>query len=123
MSFDADFAASNDLLAEAFGGEVSLVRSGATTEGVIGQLLLNTYSGENNEGITITVQMTDFVIARKDYQFGEGPVEPRKGDRITKQIAGVENTFEVTPAPDGRAVEWADPGGDEWLIHTRRVGP
>ena len=123
MSFDADFAAANDLLAEAFGGEVSLVRGSATTEGVIGQLLLNTYSGENNEGITITVQMTDFVIARKDYQFGEGPAEPRKGDRITKQIAGVENTFEVLPAPDGRAAEWADPEGDEWLIHTKHIGP
>lgn len=122
-AFDADFAAANDLLAEAFGGEVTLVRGSTETSGVTAQMFINKYEGENDEGLTETIQVNDFVLDRSDYAFGSGEVEPRCGDRIKLTIDSVEHTFEVLPIPNGKTHEWADASGDEWLIHTRHIEP
>lgn len=122
-SFDADFAAANDLLSEAFGEEVTLVRNRIETAGVSAQVTLQNYQGETDEGIITTFVFTDFLIDIDDYEFGDGAVEPRRGDRIERSVSGTTHTYEVLPVPNGRVAEWGDTSGDEWLIHTKHVSP
>jgi hypothetical protein len=119
--FDEDFASANDLLAEAFGEEVTIARGAASTPGVTAQCTLRQYEASDRFGATTTIQSADFVADRTDYDFGGGPVEPRTGDRITRIIGGATVIFEVMPIGDGRPAEWADEAGDQWLIHTKRV--
>jgi hypothetical protein len=123
MSFDADFAAANDLLAEAFGGEVSLVRGYAERPGVTAQVFIQEYQGGGEDDMVTTLVFTDFLIDMDDYDFGDGPVEPRRGDRIKRTVGGTTHTYEVLPTPSGRVCEWGDTSGDEWRIHTKHIGP
>lgn len=121
--FADDFAAANDLLSEAFGEEVSLVRSGVEVAGITAQVTLQEYQGEGDDGMTTSFVFTDFVLDMDDYDFGVGAVEPRRGDRIERTINSVAHTYEVLPAPNGRVCEWADASGDEWRIHTKHIDP
>jgi len=123
MTFDADFAAANDLLAEAFGEQVTLQRGATEVEGVTAQVFTQEYQGEDEDGFATTWVFTDFVLDMDDYDFGGGAVEPRKGDRIKRTIDGTVHTYEVLPIPSGRVCEWGDTSGDEWRIHAKHIDP
>lgn len=121
--FSADFAAANDLLAEVFGEEVSLVRAGTTVTGITAEVTQQEYQGEDDDGIQTMILLTDFVLDMNDYDFGAGAVEPRAGDQIKRTIDGDTHTYEVVRAPNGRACEWADAAGDQWKIHANHIDP
>lgn len=121
--FAADFIAANDLFAEAFGEEVTLVRKGQSdVTGVTAQVITQTYDGEDDQGIGVTFESTDFVLAMADYDFGSGAVTPRSGDNIKRTIDAVEHTYLVVPVPGRRAVE-PNVDRDEWLIHAKHIDP
>lgn len=123
-SFASDFAAANDLLSEAFGEEVTLVRGPTEVEEVTAEVLTQEYQGESEDGrFTTTYVFTDFLLDMDDYDFGLGPKEPRKGDRIKRTIGGTVHTYEVLPTPSGRCCEWGDTSGDMWLVHTKHIDP
>ena len=121
--FSADFATANDLFAETFGEQVTLVR-GATEAAstVTAQVAMQDYSRGGDDRIVTTFESTDFVIDIDDYDFGSGAVTPRSGDRIKRTINEIVNTYEVKPVPDGRCCE---PNVDryEYIIHTKHVSP
>jgi hypothetical protein len=121
--FSEDFNAANDLFAEAFGEQVSLVRGATESSGTVtAQVTMHSYSGENFDGLTTTVEMTDIVLDMDDYDFGSGAVTPRSGDRIKRTINEIVNTYEVAPVPSGRSAE-PDVDRHEWLIHTNHIDP
>lgn len=121
--FAADFAAASDLLSEAFGEEVSLVRSTSTTAGVTAEVTIHTYESGDEDGFRTTFVSTDFVIAIADYAFASTATTPRTGDRIKRTIDSVEHTYEVLPIPGGRECQWADESGTQWLIHSTHIDP
>lgn len=121
--FASDFAAANDLLAEAFGEEVTLVRGSTESGAVTAQVFTQEYAGQSDEGFATTVNFDDFIVDVGDYEFGAGAVEPRNGDRIKRTIDGTVHTYEVTPTADRRCCEWADTTGNEWKIHTNHIDP
>ena len=121
--FAADFAAASDLLSEAFGEEISLVRGGNTTTGVTAEVTTHKYQGEGEEGFITTFVFTDFVIAIADYAFASTVATPRKGDRILRVIDSVTHTYEVLPIPGGRECEWSDDSGNQWLCHAKHIDP
>lgn len=121
--FAADFTAANDLLAEAFGEQVDLVRKGqADATGVTAQVTSQTYEGEDDQGIGVTFEATDFVLDMDDYDFGSGAVTPRDGDQIKRTINAVVHTYKVAPVPGRRCCE-PDVDRGEWLIHTKHIDP
>ena len=121
--FSEDFATSNDLFAEAFGEQVTLVRGlTETTTSVTAQVTVQIYSGTDDDGIGTTFESTDFVMDMDDYDFGEGPVTPRDGDQIKRTINAVSHTYDVRPVPGRRCCE-PDVDRTEWLIHTKHVDP
>ena len=121
--FDADFDAANDLLAEAYGEQVTLLRGSATSGAVTAQVAKQDYKGESEDGITTTVHANDFFLNVSDYDFGAGAVEPRPGDQIKRTIDGTIHTYEVTRMPDDRCCEWTDSSNTEWTIHTNHIDP
>jgi len=121
-NFDTDFAAADSLLAEAFGDTVTLSR-GSETASVTAELVMRDVQARDRSGFVTTVQTTDFLIAAADYDFGDGAVEPRRGDRIEITIADVAHTFEAKPQGDRPEAEWADASATQWLVHTKHVSP
>ena len=121
--FSEDFDLANNLFAEAFGEQVTLVRGTTETASTItAQVSMQTYAGEDSDGFTTTVEMTDFVLDIDDYDFGSGAVTPRDGDRIKRTINAIVNTYEVAPVPSGRSAE-PDVDRHEWKIHTNHIDP
>lgn len=122
MSLGADFAAADDLFAEAFGEEVTLLRGAAEVTGVTAELTSDQDQGQRDDQAVETFVVTDFAIAVEDYDFGEGPVEPRRGDRIKRKIGDVTHTYEVLPIPAGNVCR-RTPSEHAWLIHTKHIDP
>ena len=60
----------------------------------------------------------DFLIEVEDIDFGAGPVEPERGDRI--ELA-TDEIFEVMPRDGEPAARHSDPFGALWRVRTVQV--
>lgn len=120
--FDDDFSACDAILAEVFGGQVSIHRGSSSTTGVTAEPVAMPYEVADAEGFMTTVQSRDFVIDVADYQINSTPVQPRAGDRIKESIAGTTHVFEVTPIGNRPAAEWSSIHKPQWIVHTKLIG-
>lgn len=121
-AFDDDFDAADDLLAEAFGGSITLRRGGSTTTGVSAQVIITDHDAiDDQSGMTVSVQSRDFLIRVEAYAFGGTAVEPRAGDVIVETVNGVECQFELMPIGRRPAFEWAAADGRRWIVRTKKV--
>lgn len=77
-----------------------------------------TYEVTDEEGITSTSMVRDYLFAMADMTVGE----PRPGDVIRETISGEDQTFEVLPLGDRPCWEWADSERMMAKVHTKRVG-
>lgn len=71
----------------------------------------------DGNGIPISITMRDFVLPVASVVIDGDTVEPRTGDRI---IEGTE-VFEIQPPDENKLSVELQPGGYEWICHTKRV--
>lgn len=114
--FDADFAAADGLLAEAFGEQATYL-VGNSTIPVTAEVVMRDYQVDDADGILTTVQSRDYLIDAAALG-----IDPKPGHRIQQTIAGKVHTFELLPLGKRPAAEWADPNKTRWLIHTKLTG-
>lgn len=119
--FDTDFAAADDLLAEAFGGTVTYAR-GSDTVNVTAEVVLADYGVTGPIGGRIQVQPRDYLITAADLVLNSAQITPRSGDKIRETILGIVEEFQVMPLGDRPCHEDADAGKTKWLVHTKYVG-
>lgn len=120
--FDDDFAACDAMLAEVFGGQVSIHRGVLSTPDVTAEPVAMSYEVIDDEGGATTVQSRDYVIDVADYVFSGAPSQPRSGDRIKDSIAGTTHVFEVMPIGNKPCAEWSAQTKPQWVIHTKLIG-
>lgn len=120
--FDDDFAACDAMLAEVFGGKVSIHRGSLSTSDVTAEPVAMFYEVADSEGFLTTIQSRDFVIDVADYLFNATPVQPRAGDRIKESIAGTTHVYEAAPIGNKPVAEWEGSQKPQWRIHTKFVG-
>lgn len=107
--------------AELLGKRVTLQRGDTQAENVpalrgSGEDVLQQTDVEG--GPTLTVHVQHWLILREDYDFGSGPVEPRRGDRII--ATDDHGVYEVLDLPGTPAVS-LDELELRWRIRTKRV--
>jgi len=80
------------------------------------------YTVHDGDGVPQQVFMRDYLFAAADLDFGQGVVEPERGDRIKEQIGGVVKVFEVMPL--GTEPAWRYMGAPQVAVrvHTKQVG-
>jgi hypothetical protein len=122
-TFDSDFDAADELLAEVFGTTVTLTRQGSTDEDeVTAEAVERSVTVQDEQsGLPIVLHARAYLIAVADYAFDGTAVEPRQGDRIVETINGTQYEFEVSPVGGFPAAAWADAAGRRWLINTNKV--
>jgi len=117
--FQNDFAAVEEMFAEAFGVEVIYVvpaASGDTEIPLMAQVSLQSYDALNDYGISETIVSRDYLITNADLG-----ATPESGHRIVETIDGTDRTFEVMPLDKRPCWQPADPDGRQIVIHTKEV--
>lgn len=63
------------------------------------------------------VMMRDYILQASSLTLSGNDFVPRTGDKITEG----NEVFEVSPISDSQPCGELQPGGYEWLVHTKRV--
>ena len=118
-AFDSDFDAANDLFADVFGEQVTLVRGLNSTADVTASWL-----GQGSEiqthtrmGAKTSFIDREWLIDLAAYVIDDTTVTPAAGDRI---VDSSSVTWELMSHPDVPASELYA-GGNEWLLRTKRI--
>lgn len=73
------------------------------------------------QGHLVSVAGQDFLVEREHYDFGEGPVEPARGDlAIVLHDAG-ETHYELLEIPGQPSWRWSDPYHTRYRLHMKAV--
>ena len=120
--FDDDFAAVDGILAEVFGGAVSIHRGSISTPDVTAEAVSRDYESVDADGFATVVNARDYVVNVQDYRLGSIVTDPRAGDHIKEVIGGITHVFEVLPVANRPAREWVGNHHAQWLIHTKLIG-
>ena len=100
-----------------YGEAVTLRRGSVSTSGVIAQKLLGERTVDYGDGGTTKLTGCDWIIAKDAYLVSSAAVTPRTGDRI---IESDGSEWELAPVES--SAEYSEqPGGEEWLVSTKRV--
>lgn len=102
---------------KAIDGRLALLTRGIITVSV--KLTIGETRAEEiveNDMVT-TIRVRDYLIDAIEYNFGQGPVPPMVGDRIT--IDG--KIFQVLPTDSEPEYRISDRDGDTWRVHTKAV--
>jgi hypothetical protein len=73
------------------------------------------------DGAIVTIKSKDFLIRRELYDFGDGPVEPARGDQAILTEDDGDHTYELLDLPNEPSFREADPWGIRWRLHTKEV--
>jgi hypothetical protein len=73
------------------------------------------------DGAVVTIRSQHFLILADKYDFGDGPVEPKRSDKIIDAQADGDHTYELLNLPGKPSFRKSDPWGQRWRIHTKEV--
>lgn len=116
--FESTFQSRVLLAAErAFGVSVTFIRGIYSSETFTARRNDVEHKAVDQDGIPVSITMRDFVLPVTSVVIDGDTVEPRTGDRI---IEGSE-VFEIQPPDQNKLSVELQPGGYEWICHTKRV--
>jgi hypothetical protein len=124
--FDDDFAVSDELFAEAFGGTVSYYR-GAESVDLTAEVVISQYEIDSPDGQTPNSwQVWDWTISAADLVItgiSASALEPRRNDQIRRTLdSGTVEIFHVLPLGNKPCFESANPERTQLLVHTKFIG-
>lgn len=104
------------------GGRSVVYRRGAVISSpIVGTVGRHEYDVTDNDGITTTVVMDDWIFTATDLVLDAVQIEPRVGDYIEETLNGFTNQYQVLPVNDRPAWEWFDTSGILLRVHSKRV--
>lgn len=122
MSLAAAIRVAHRTAAKADGTMVQLRRGDVTTmcvPALKGQHQFDTV--EPDEGHLVSVAGQDFLLEPKYYDFGEGPVEPARGDVVIDHQADGPHEYELLELSGQPSWRWSDPYHTRYRVHTKEV--
>lgn len=107
-----------DTLQDVAGECVTYVRGSQTIEleCVPGESRFESVRGD---GSVVEVRTEDFIVQQDAIDFGSGPTEPERKDKIVHTVNGVEKTYEVLPDEGIKHFRVTDSHGVGYRIHTK----
>jgi hypothetical protein len=108
--------------AKASGKTVTITRTGETDiEDVSCGLGSSPFQTIGADGSLITIRSQDFLILAELYDFGDGPVEPQRGDLVTHEQDDGEHIYELLDIPGAPAWRFADAYQQRLRLHTNEI--
>lgn len=104
----------------AFGVTVRFSQDGRTSDEFTARRSARTSRviGANFGGATgVEVTLRDYILPAASLVIGGQQVEPRQGSRVVEG----DDVFEINPPDDGTSAIELQPGGYEWVVHTKLV--
>jgi hypothetical protein len=80
------------------------------------------FEQDDGAGVTVRVQVRDYLIDTADLVLAEQATLPAKGDRIEEIDAGQKHTYEVLPLGGEQHWRYSDPYRRTLRIHTKLIG-
>lgn len=116
MTFATDIVAGFLAIRSATGVSVTVSRGTATATAVA--VPANSNHQYLNSGLVVNEVMTrDFMFLASDYDFGDGPVEPARGDTINDG----SQTYRVLADAGEVHFRWSDQHKQIFRVHTKPV--
>src|ERR1041384_7928503 len=105
------------------GTNVTIQRDAAQTECLPATRGSSRFETVDAHGVTVTIRSQDFCLDREDYDFGDGPVEPARGDLVLVEdpLTGDMLTHELLHLSDMPSWRWADPWHERLRLHTKQI--
>jgi hypothetical protein len=79
------------------------------------------FEQDDGAGVTVRVQVRDYLIDTADLVLAEQATLPAKGDRIEEIDAGQKHTYEVLPLGGEQHWRYSDPYRRTLRIHTKLI--
>lgn len=121
MSIAAAVRAAAVAAARADGTKVTIQRGDATIIDVPCGLGSSTFESLNADNCVITLRSQDFLILAELYDFGDGPVEPARGDLVTLEQADGDHVYELLDLPSQPSWRWGDQYKQRLRLHTKEI--
>jgi hypothetical protein len=121
MSIEAALRVGAKALAKASGLTVTIQRGSQTIEEVPCGLGSSSFDVIAADGSAITIRSQDFLILAQEYDFGDGPVEPQRGDRIIRTEDDGDHTYELLDVPTAPSWRWSEAWHVRLRLHTKQI--
>jgi hypothetical protein len=119
--FDDDFAAADEMFAEAFGVSVEYLVGGEIASTATAEVSLAKRETRDSYGAVQTIDSRDYLFTNSELTQGGVQIVPESGHRIREVIGGVVRVFEVMEIAGGPCWEAVDPDGRKIIVHTKEV--
>jgi hypothetical protein len=73
------------------------------------------------EGNVIRIRSQDYLIEAHRYDFGDGQVEPVRGDKVIRTECDGEHTYELLDLPNENSWRWSDSYRVRFRLHTKEI--
>lgn len=103
------------------GTELRIARGEAEIRCVSATRGSSTFETLDANGAVVLIRSQDFLILADDYDFGDGPVEPARGDLVTLAQADGDHVYELLDLASAPAWRWSDPFQVRLRIHTKEI--
>jgi hypothetical protein len=119
MSIAAAVRAAAKAAERAGGNTVTIRRGNATIVDVPCGLGSSAFETLGADGCIVTIRSQDFLIRTEEYDFGDGPVEPARGDVATFEQADGDHEYELLDLPNAPSFRFSDQYQQRWRLHTK----
>lgn len=107
--------------AKATGETVTIQRGDLTIDCVPCGLGKSEFAAIDASGAVVTIRSQDYLILAELYDFGDGPVEPARGDKVIRSQADGDHTYELLDVPGAPSWRWSDSYQQRLRLHTKEV--
>lgn len=121
MSISAAIRAASRAAARASGTKVSIRRGEVQIDDVPCGLGTTNFEAQNYDGSIVTTRSQDFLILAELYDFGDGPVEPARGDIYVFEQADGEHEYELLDLTGQHCWRWSDQYQQRLRLHTKEI--
>jgi len=119
--FAAAIKAAGRVSAAVSGVKVSIVRGADRVDDVPCGLGTSNFVTVQPDGAIVNIRSQDFLILAELYDFGDGPVEPARGDQFIRCEDDGEHTYELLDLPNEHSWRWSDPWRQRVRLHTKQI--
>lgn len=107
----------------AHAGQAVVYRAGSVEIDIDDAVLgASEYDAEDAAGVTVRVEVVDWLIDPDQLEIDDEPFNPQPGHRIEQTIAGTLRRFEVQNlGRDQGCWRWSGPSRNLYRIHTREI--
>jgi hypothetical protein len=81
----------------------------------------STFETLGPDNSVVTVRSQDFLLRKELYDFGDGPVEPARGDRVTLSQEDGDHVYELLDLASEPSWRWSDPHRVRLRLHTKEI--